>query len=148
MSRTGRLIIALLLAAAPGAAAADEEIRGRAKVVSSDTIEVMGRRFRLYGIIGPAKDQKCVAGALPWLCGNAAFNHLREIADGKLVSCVDKGIGDDKKQMAHCKEGGRDLGYVQVRNGWANADPKHGKDYLTAETAARSTKVGFWKGTR
>lgn len=129
-------------------ARAQEEIRGRATVISADTLEVSGRRYRLFGIVGPAKDQKCVAGALPWLCGNAAFNHLREQVEGKLVTCVDKGIAEDKKPTAFCKAEGKDLGYVQVRNGWANADPKTGGDYQTAEMAARGSKIGFWKGTK
>jgi len=149
MRRVGCLLSALALAAATGSqAVAEDEVRGRAKVISSDTIEVMGRRFRLFGSIGPTREQKCLAGALPWLCGNAAYNHLREQADGKLVVCIDKGVGDDKKPMALCKAGGKDLGYVQVRNGWASADPKAGQVYQTAESAARASKVGFWKGTR
>jgi endonuclease YncB( thermonuclease family) len=142
-----RLILATALAfVAVSPACAEEEIRGRAKVLSSDTLEVSGKRFRLFGIIGPSKDQKCRAGALPWLCGNAAFNHLREQAEGKLVACVDKGLGDDQKPTALCKAEGKDLGYIQVRNGWANADPKAG-GYQTAESAARASKVGFWKGS-
>lgn len=137
-----------LVAVSP--ARAQEEVRGRATVVSADTIEVSGKRYRLFGIVGPAKDQKCIAGALPWLCGNAAFNHLREQAEGKLVICVDKGITEDKppKPTAFCKAEGKDLGYVQVRNGWANADPKTGADYQTAEMAAKGSKIGFWKGTK
>jgi endonuclease YncB( thermonuclease family) len=141
-----RLILAMAFAlVAVFPARAQEEIRGRAKVLSSDTLEVSGKRYRLFGVIGPAKDQKCLAGALPWLCGNAAFNHLREQAEGKLVTCVDKGLGDDKKPVALCKAEGKDLGYVQVRNGWANADSQGG--YQTAESAARASKVGFWKGS-
>ena len=143
------IVLAMALAlVAVSPARAQEEIRGRAIVVASDTLEISGKRYRLFGIIGPAKDQKCLAGALPWLCGNAAFNHLREHAEGKLVTCIDKGLTDDKKPTALCKAEGRDLGYLQVRNGWANADPKTGADYQTAESAARGTKVGFWKGSR
>ncbi|MBM3531916.1 MAG: thermonuclease family protein [Alphaproteobacteria bacterium] len=143
-----RLILAMAFAlVAVFPARAQEEIRGRAKVLSSDTLEVSGKRYRLFGIIGPGRDQKCVAGALPWLCGNAAYNHLRELAEGKLVTCVEKGLGDDQKLTALCKADGKDLGYVQVRNGWANADPKAG-GYQTAESAARASKVGFWKGSQ
>jgi endonuclease YncB( thermonuclease family) len=142
-----RLILATALAlVAVVPVRAQEEIRGRAKVISSDTLEVSGRRYRLFGIVGPSKEQKCLAGALPWLCGNAAFNHLRDQADGKLVTCIDKGVTDDNKPTAFCKIEGRDLGYIQVRNGWANADPKTGTGYQTAESAARASKVGFWKG--
>ena len=149
MRRVCRLFFALALVVATGSQAlAEDEIRGRAKVISSDTVEVMGHRYRLFGSIGPTRDQKCLAGALPWLCGNAAYNHLRELVDGKLVVCVDKGVGDDKKPTALCKAGGKDLGYVQVRSGWAAADPKAGQVYQTAESAARASKVGFWKGAK
>lgn len=141
------LAMGFVLVAAPSARA-QEEIRGRATVVSSDTLEISGKRYRLFGVIGPSREQKCLAGALPWLCGNAAYNHLRDHADGKVVTCVDKGLGDDKKPMALCKVEGRDLGYTQIRNGWANADPKSGSDYQTAELAARASKAGFWKGTQ
>jgi endonuclease YncB( thermonuclease family) len=145
-----RLILTTVLAlVAVFPAQAQEEIRGRATVLSSDTLEISGRRFRLFGIIGPSKDQKCRAGALPWLCGNAAFNHLRDQVEGKLVTCVDKGLTDDQKPTALCKAEGRDLGYIQVRNGWANADPKSaGIEYQTAESAARASKVGYWKGSQ
>lgn len=140
------VLISALAVVAVSPARAQEEIRGRAKVLSSDTLEVSGKRYRLFGIIGPSKDQKCKAGALPWLCGNAAYNHLVEHAEGKLVTCIDKGISDDRKPVALCKAEGRDLGYIQVRNGWANADPKSEGGYQTAESAARASKVGFWKG--
>ncbi len=144
-----RIVLAMAFAfVAVSPARAQEEIRGRAKVISADTLEVSGRRYRLFGIVGPAKDQKCLAGALPWLCGNAAFNHLQEQVDGKLVTCVDKGLTDDNKPTALCKAEGKDLGYIQVRNGWANADPKSGRDYQTAESAARGSKIGYWKGSR
>lgn len=139
--------LSVLAVAAAVPAHAQDEIRGRATVVSSDTLEVSGKRYRLYGIIGPSRDQKCLAGALPWLCGNAAFNALREQVEGKLVTCVDKGLTEDKKPTALCKAEGRDLSYTQVRGGWANADPKSGTGYQTAESAARASKVGFWKGS-
>ena len=144
-----RIVLTLALSVvAVSRARAQEEIRGRAKVLSSDTLEVSGKRYRLFGIIGPAKDQKCKAGALPWLCGNAAYNHLVELVEGKLVTCVDKGISDDRKPVALCKAEGRDLGYTQVRAGWANADRKSDAGYENAEMAARGSKIGFWKGTQ
>jgi len=144
-----RLILATAIAlVAVFPARAQEEIRGPAKVLSSDTLEVSGKRYRLFGIVGPARDQKCLAGALPWLCGNAAYNHLREQAEGKLVTCIEKGLTEDQKPTAFCKAEGKDLSYIQVRNGWANADPKTGADYQTAEIAARGSKIGYWKGSR
>ena len=149
MRRVSRILSTMaILAATASPGHAEDEIRGQAKVISSDTIEVMGHRFRLHGSIGPGREQKCLAGSLPWLCGNAAYNHLHEQADGKLVVCVDKGVGDDDKPTALCKAGGRALGYLQVRNGWASADPKAGQVYKTAESAARASKAGFWKGTK
>jgi endonuclease YncB( thermonuclease family) len=139
------VLLSALLLGVGAPAWAQDELRGRATVVSADTLEVSGARLRLYGIIGPSKDQKCRAGALPWLCGNAAYNHLVEQVADKIVTCVDKGLTQDKTRTALCKADGRDLSYVQVRNGWANADPVTGTGYQSAEQAARGTKAGFWK---
>jgi len=139
------VLVPVLLLGAAAQARAQDEFRGRATALSADTLEISGVRFRLYGIIGPSKDQKCRSGALPWLCGNAAYNHLVEQVEDKIVTCLDKGLTEDKKRTALCKADGRDLGYVQVRNGWANADPVTGTGYQTAEAAARGSRAGFWK---
>jgi hypothetical protein len=50
-------------------AAAHAELAGAAVIISGDTIEVQGRRVRLYGVTAPGFDQLCVGARGQWRCG-------------------------------------------------------------------------------
>ena len=52
---------------------AQENIVGIASVIDGDTIEIHGRRIRLFGIDAPESQQFCFRpNGEPWRCGQAA----------------------------------------------------------------------------
>jgi endonuclease YncB( thermonuclease family) len=137
-----------LIAAAANAVDAAEEIRGRALVQTGDTLTILAKRIGLYGIVAPAANQKCLAGALPWLCGTASRQQLTDLIKDKIVTCVEKGTDKSGRILATCTVDGTDLARSMVRAGMATADPETGKDYKNTETAARGQRVGIWQGAR
>src|SRR5258708_33953180 len=77
-------------------------LRGGATAIAGDMILIGGKRLALAGIIAPARDQKCIAGALPWLCGTAAVQHLDGLLKGKVVTREDKGTGSRGRPSGRC----------------------------------------------
>lgn len=125
---------------APQSVRAEGETRiGRAVVVDGGTLTVDGRTVRLFGIVAPGAEQRCRAGALPWLCGAAAKDFLQGLVGGRGVAChLVSGA------WARCDLGDRDVGLAVVSAGWAVADPATGDAYRDAEAEARAAKTGLW----
>jgi endonuclease YncB( thermonuclease family) len=139
------LLLALSLASPAGAA---EPLHGGATALAGDLILIGGKRLALTGMIAPARDQKCLAGALPWLCGTAAVQHLEGLLKGKLITCEDK--GNDAKGRASVKctgPDGKDLSEQMIRAGWAVASGDAPDSYRNAESAARGLHEGMWART-
>jgi len=133
-------LVSIVLAAAPARAT---EIKGKATIIDSGTIEIGNRRIRLYGIEAPADNQTCMADGKMWNCGREATWALAyELAEHWLI-CRDKGLGS-----AVCFIGGiHDVGERMVRKGWARADRQLGLNYVEAETEARTNRAGLWRTT-
>ncbi|MBI1779211.1 MAG: thermonuclease family protein [Proteobacteria bacterium] len=139
-------LAALLWLASPPAAA--EPLIGGATALSGDMILIGGKRLALAGIIAPAREQKCIAGALPWLCGTAAVQHLVGLLKGRILTCEDHGNDSRGRPSVLCKTGdGRDISEQMVRAGWAVAGPEASEAYKNAEVAARGTHQGMWSRT-
>jgi endonuclease YncB( thermonuclease family) len=66
-----RSLIVLVVLALPAPALATM-VEGRARVVDGDTLEVGGRKVRLFGIDAPELDQTCDAEGQLWACGAEA----------------------------------------------------------------------------
>lgn len=136
------LPIALLASLSVSTAAADkkpEVIEGEARVIDAGTIQIDDKVIRLFGIVVPSPRQKCLRGALPWLCGAAAKSYLKEIADRKAARCTPVLTFN-----ARCTVSGKDLSLEMVRAGWAVAD-EVGDAYRPAEAEARAAKRGLWE---
>lgn len=137
------LLAALLAAMAPPAAEADEPtvIRGPGDAVDGGTLVVDGVTLRLAGIVAPGPRQKCLDGNLPWLCGAAARQHLRQLIGGREVQCRSTAPG-----IAGCRVADQDLAAAMVRDGWAVAD-RDGEAYRDLEAEARKARRGLWEKT-
>jgi endonuclease YncB( thermonuclease family) len=143
------LLLALpagLLLALPASAA--EPLQGGATALAGDMILIGGKRLALAGMIAPARDQKCLAGALPWLCGTAAVQHLEGLLKGKIITCEDKGNDTKGRPAVRCTgPDGKDLSEQMIRAGWAVASGDSPDSYKTAESAARGLHEGMWSRT-
>ena len=64
------------------ALAANEEINGRAQVLSGNLILIGGKTVRLFGIQAPQLDQICRINEAKMRCGVVAWAELIRIADG------------------------------------------------------------------
>ncbi len=117
----------------------DKVIEGPATVIDAGTLRIGDKVLKLDGVIAPSARQKCLKGALPWLCGAAARTHLVNLVENRTVRCLKAG-----PYHARCFTGGTDLAQSLVRNGWA-VPAKSGVVYHDAEDAARREKLGMWQ---
>ncbi|MGE3645449.1 MAG: thermonuclease family protein [Beijerinckiaceae bacterium] len=137
-------ILAFLLFVTP--ALADDWIIGRATVVDGDTIAIRGQRIRLLNMDAPESDQLCF-DPKPWRCGQRASLALADFIGRQTVTCDPRGKGFYRRTLAHCYVDGIDVGAWMVRNGWAVAFVRYGREYLPQERRARGRKAGMWRGT-
>lgn len=121
------------------------EIGGPASVIDGDTIEVEGKKVRLYGVDAPEAEQTCVARS-EWRCGAAATKALTRKVAGRAVSCEERGGAGDDTIFATCRLGGEDLASWLTTAGWALAWRAQASDYLGEEQKARTARRGVWRG--
>ena len=70
-----------------GAAAAQPQLFGAARVVNGDTVEIAGQKVRLLGLDAPEGRQMCQRDGRPWRCGDDAAAALRGLTAGQTVRC-------------------------------------------------------------
>ena len=122
-------------------------VEGRARVIDGDTIKIGKSRIRLHGVDAPESKQRCKDKKLNyWLCGQAATKALRRKINNRVVECFSDKKDKYKRHIAICSVDGTNLNQWLVLNGWAIAYRKYSKDYLEAETAAKSIETGIWAG--
>lgn len=147
LSLSPRIIPALGFVLALIAAPADAQVSGRASVVDGDTLEVQGRRVRLWGVDAPESRQTCQRGEVPYRCGQEAANALDRRIAGRSVVCRQEDVDRYQRVVARCSVGGADLGAWLVREGLAVRYPEYaGFAYLVEEIAARRARRGVWAG--
>ncbi len=130
-----------------------DTMRGPARVIDGDTIEIGGARIRLQGIDAPEQAQRCAtpSGKL-WRCGRVATARLIAHLTGRSVSCAGRsprsGIERDRygRLIARCHVAGDDIGAWMVQSGWAFAYRRYSSDYSAAEARARQRGLGIWTG--
>jgi endonuclease YncB( thermonuclease family) len=125
-----------------------QTLSGPARVVDGDTLEVQGQRIRLHGVDAPELSQTCQRKGSPYHCGAVSLVRLKELIDGRPVTC--QGLDRDRweRVIARCFVGQPhiDLGGWLVRNGLAVAYVKYSRDYLPQEAVARGARLGLWSG--
>ena len=140
------LVIMVMLAGC--SVSADEPaVAGRASVIDGDTLEVQGRRIRLWGVDAPEGRQTCTRAGASYRCGQVAANQLDRHIAGRPVVCVQVGVNRYRRVVARCAVAGEDLGGWLVREGYAVRYPEYaGTAYLVEEAAARRARRGVWAG--
>jgi endonuclease YncB( thermonuclease family) len=139
-------VLAVAAAALPIAPPVFADVIGEAQVIDGDTLQVAGERVRLHGIDAPERKQGCSLSGVGYACGQAATRSLTGATAGKVITC--KGEKRDRygRLVAVCFAGEDDLNAKMVRDGWALAYRRYGKDYVPQETQARAAGSGMWQG--
>lgn len=142
-----RFLIPALIALA-GCAPTPPTVVGRASVIDGDTLEIHGRRIRLWGVDAPEGRQVCDdAHGSRYACGRLAANRLDERLQDKTVACFEEDVDRYGRMVARCEIHGVDLGAWLVRQGLAVRYAHYaGGAYVVEEAAARQERLGVWAG--
>lgn len=126
----------------------DSRIVGRASVIDGDTLEIRGRRIRLWGIDAPEADQQCLrTDGRRWHCGSEAARRLAQWIGQRNLNCDPRGRSYERV-VARCTLNGQDAGEWMVRNGWALEYRQFSKGrYADAQNAAADARQGIHQGT-
>lgn len=119
-------------------------------MIDGDTIEIAGKRIRLYGIDAPESRQTCIRDAKTSRCGQEAALALSNRVGSEVVVCDDRGRDRYRRVIAVCRLGGRagpDINAWMVEEGWALAYRRYSRDYVKEEGTAEAAKRGLWSGT-
>lgn len=139
-------LAAFILLTVPAFAA--EPIMGRASVTDGDTMVIRGTRIRLHGIDTPESAQICQdAAGKPYRCGQVAALALADKIGEANILCEPRDTDRYGRTVAVCRKGDEDLNAWMVSQGLATAYQRYSRDYVQAETTARSQKRGLWAGT-
>ena len=123
------------------------DIAGRARVVDGDTLDLGGRRIRLFGIDAPESAQTCERDGAAYACGQAAKRYLEALIGGQPVACRAHDKDRYGRTVATCTVGAADINAAMVRAGWAVAYRQYSKTYVPLEEEAHSQRAGIWAGT-
>lgn len=134
----------LILGLALGAGAAGADVRGAARVIDGDTLNVAGTNVRLIGIDAPEMAQTCELPQGEWPCGVWARDVLEELVQG-LLTCVGSETDRYGRLLARCDAGQGDLGARMVEAGAATAYRRYSRVYVQHEVRARDARRGVWR---
>ncbi len=146
------LSVLVFLGLSSGNTFSQEEVSGRATIISGDTISIKniedGKEFivRLWGIDAPELEQPCEKkNGQSVDCGVLARNAVRAIVRKNELVCVDFEKDLEGKLTGLCYMGDKILNGAIVRAGWALAYPQESRDFLDVEKKARLKDRGVWK---
>lgn len=119
------------------------------KVRDGDTLTMMGKDVRLYGIDAPEYKQICqnTAGK-NWPCGDAAREKLVTIIGNSEVVCLPKATDKFNRTVATCSTPTvPDIALALVEAGLASNGVDGGEGpYAVSESLAQVEKMGVWSG--
>lgn len=117
-----------------------EVVDGLPRVVDGDSLELDGRRLRLWGIDAPELSQTCGTGDIPSPCGRNARERLRALVARGDFRCRLSGTDRYGRDLADCRAGGVYVNAEMVRSGHAVA---YG-GFTREERHARAEGKGIW----
>ena len=138
------LLITLLFS---GPAKCEEKIIGVASTIDGDTIDIHGKRIRLFGIDAPESSQTCTKDGAQYRCGQKASFVLADRIGHSVVTCLQRDTDRYGRVVAVCSEGGVDLNQWMVAQGYAIAYRQYSLAYVADEEKARASHLGIWAGT-
>src|SRR5690606_1343562 len=125
------------------AVAPSSNLVGRASVIDGDTIQIHGKRIRLWGIDAPEGRQLCFIEGKAWRCGSKSANALADYLAARTVSCEKKDTDRYGRTVAVCKVADEDVGSWLVRSGWALDFTHYSKGtYSVEQQHAKSARAG------
>jgi len=118
------------------------------KVIDGDSLELNGRRIRLYGIDAPELTQWCEDDRRqPYRCGLEAKRGLQDLVADQRLTCSIIKIDQYGRELAICKaRSGFDIGGTQVLNGHAVAYGRYTNQYRDEQAKAKEARRGIWRG--
>jgi endonuclease YncB( thermonuclease family) len=136
-------------------------IIGRASVIDGDTIEIHGKRIRLWGVDAPESRQTCTRARETYRCGQVSALHLAELIGEQPVTCTPEGRPDRYRRIvarcsvtALCEDSDctdptfrRELGGWMVASGWAVDYPQYSDgEHSEQQFDAQEARKGMWAG--
>jgi len=117
----------------------------RARIDMSGSILADGHNLKLYGAVLVRRDKICTtAEGARWACGQRAFIALRNLLEGRSITCRFKHVTVPPKAV--CWVGDSDVTHLLLSQGWAElADEVTEASYVEALASAQSKKVGIWE---
>jgi endonuclease YncB( thermonuclease family) len=122
---------------------------GQVKVRDGDTLTMMGKDIRLYGIDAPEYKQICQNNAgKNWACGDVARQKLVQIIGNAEVICKPKATDKFNRTIATCSTPAvPDIALALVEVGLAANGVDGGEGpYAVSESLAQVEKIGVWSG--
>jgi endonuclease YncB( thermonuclease family) len=122
---------------------------GQVKVRDGDTLTMMGKDVRLYGIDAPEYKQICQNNAgKNWACGDVARQKLAAIIGNSEVVCAPKATDKFNRTIATCSTSTvPDIALALVEAGLASNGVDGGEGpYAVSESLAQVEKIGVWSG--
>jgi endonuclease YncB( thermonuclease family) len=123
------------------------DFTGIARVVDGDTIELSGKKIRIFGIDAPERGQVCRDETNQnYGCGIRASAMVDALIAGQEVTCVPRSRDKYDRSVAVCSVRGQDIAREIVAAGWAVAFERYSSDYVALEEHAREKRLGLWQG--
>jgi endonuclease YncB( thermonuclease family) len=113
-------------------------------VDTSGSVRADGHDLDLYGAVLVRRSRICTsAEGSRWACGQQAFVALRNLLDGRSITCSFKHATVPPKAI--CLIGETDIANILLTQGWAEiADGVTDAVYVEAATSAQNNKAGIW----
>jgi len=117
---------------------------GEAKVVSGNTLEIKGKRVRIFGIVALKHGQEVHIPPHKWDGFEYSKEKLEDLVGGKKVKCVvTNWHGKWNRVEGYCYHKGDDVGRQMVKDGHAFADSSYSDEYVEVQKRAKRKKLGF-----
>lgn len=127
----------------PSDGPAKEMVLHRPLATAAGTVEAMGYRIVLPGLLPTPAAELCGDGQNSWPCGIHARTAFRNFLGGRALACVVPPTLPSEPVIVPCLRGKIDAGAWLVEQGWARADPADGR-YARLSEEARKAGRGLY----